>query len=241
MKRITLLFMMVGLGFTSCKKNVDNMESPVELNLKAGISKPPTDPVKPNDDPGYTLSLGGLGDCIEYYYSDGDALRGCYANIPVNTSKFIFPSKTKGQQPMGPPLSTNSSNTLHFMSAGTFQDLIEDAVGVTIPLDLSSPKTLSTQDSIDLFITLYEDADKAIKLLHDPLLGTTIEDQNGKTIFSLALSNAYTYNIFNSGSGVLYPSYGYRYILSYAKGTLKLPLRWKQFGLDFQGTYSNLL
>ncbi|MDQ1150300.1 hypothetical protein QE382_002284 [Sphingobacterium zeae] len=241
MKRIALLFMIVGLGFTSCKKTSGNLESPLDLNLKAGITHPPTDPLDPNDDPGYELSLGGLGDCIQNNYTDGDALRACIANVPVNTSKFVFPSKTKGQKPLGPPLSTNSTNTAHFMTEGTFQDLIADAVGVTISQNLSSPITLSTQDSIDLFLTLYEDADKAIKKLHDPLLGTTIQDQNGKTIFHLALSNAFTYNLFNSGGGVLYPSYGYRYVVSYAKGTLKLPLRWKQYGFDFQGTYTNLL
>lgn len=241
--------MITGLGLVACSKNSEVIKTELEIKKKSNITTPGGDPLDP--DPGYTLALGGIRNCINLYFSQSAEFKGCIANIPLNTDKFKYkPSGLTITKPPGPPLTPIDIDSYYFTLPGTFADLIGDAIGKPTLITTSNPSpstTLTTQDSVDLFISFYKDADFNIKdITPDPgpsggLNNLTPEEKLARKILRNALNNAATQNIYLQANWVLYPSYGHKYILSYAHKTLKLPLRWKQYGLDFKGEYSNLL
>jgi hypothetical protein len=234
---------LLGLGFGACKKNsvapTEELQAE-KINKKSNITNP-LDPIEYDPDPGYTAALGGLGGCITQHFGNGDDLRTCIGNIPVNTTKFVFRTSRGVTTPLGPGLSPDDFSSSYFSSPGTFHQLMADA------LNNFSFTTLSTQDSVDIFTAVYEEADYCVKITEpDPLPSVGLhnlspEERLVRKYLGLSITKAHTLNIFNSGSGALYPSIGFKYLTSYAYKTLQLPLRWKQYGFDFKGEYTNLL
>lgn len=106
-----------------------------------------------------------------------------------------------------------------FLRPGNLQDLIVYA-GVT--------EATTTQDSINKFMQTFSKCNEAIKRI---ALQPLTVNGTAQTWFSAALSDFSTFYV--NIEGVAYPSVGYKYLISFNAGTLKIPPHWQEYGFDF--------